>query len=66
MNNKPTLFGLTAALTTAQDLFEAANKADLEAYTAAKESVRKAKENLRVFSYKQKGHLTAKGTVLRV
>jgi hypothetical protein len=65
MNNKPTLFGLMEAEKIAATLFQAADKKDEEAFTAAKEHLRKAKEHLRVFSYKQKGHVTAKGTVLR-
>lgn len=65
MKSKPTLYGLTQALITARALLSSTDKDDAEAYAAAKEHVRKAKENLRVFSYAQKPYLTPKGTVLR-
>jgi hypothetical protein len=66
MNNKPTLYGLMQALKSAQILHLAAlRQGEAEGITTAKEHLRTARENLRVFSYRQKGHITPKGTVLR-
>jgi hypothetical protein len=63
---KPTLFGLNEAVKSAQLLFNTADKSDLEAYEKSKETLRKAKENLRIFIYKQKGHVSANGRSLRI
>lgn len=62
----PTLYGLMQAQESAQALLQATDKKDADAYASAKEALRKAKENLRVYAYRQKSHLTPKGTVLRV
>ena len=65
MNNKPTMYGLQMAVQMASDLLATTDKSDLEATMQAKESLRKAKENLRIFSYKQKAHFTPNGRVIR-
>jgi hypothetical protein len=62
----PTLHGLNEAVKSAQLLFDSADKTNATAYAASRESLRKAKESLRVFIYRQKGHVSASGKSIRI
>jgi hypothetical protein len=64
--NTPTLHGLNEAVKSAALLLDSADKNDAAAYASCKESLRKAKENLRVFIYRQKGRISISGKSIHI
>lgn len=65
MGNKTTLADLNSNLAIAQATLDGTDKTDLQAVIVAKEQVRKAREDLRIFSYKAHQALTPSGKVIR-
>jgi hypothetical protein len=65
-NKFPTLSGLNEAVKSAKLLLDSADKNDADAYASRKESLRKAKENLRVFIYRQKGRVSISGKSIHI